>query len=122
MLATATVKKERERLAKLKKEFRESRDPVAGNLRGAPSLRVSLAVNAEWLAIIDDCAERRGVSRSAIVREATLIGLERWWQEDLALGRAERELAEQEPVLDDDASLAALPVHDPPELPELPVD
>ena len=118
MLATATVKKERERLAKLKKEFREGRDPVAGNLRGAPSLRVSLAVNAEWLAIIDDCAERRGVSRSAIVREATLIGLDGWWQEDLALARAERELAEQEPVLDAaDASLAALPDHDPPELP-----
>lgn len=107
MLGAGTVNKERKRLAEIRETLRDGRQPNnvrPGRLDG-PALRISIAVSADWLAVIDHCAERRGVSRSVVVREAALDGLETWWAADL-------ELARREPILDPDSRrsfLDALP-------------
>ena len=110
MLATGTIKRERERLAEIRAALRDGRQlhrVRPGRLDGA-ALRISIACPADWLAVIDLCAERRGVSRSVVIRDAALAGLEVWYAEDV-------ERAAAEPMLDDDANLGALPTGAPPE-------
>ena len=107
MFTSQAIRRERKRLAELREKLRNGRETGKyrpGRLEGA-ALRMTITATADFRAMIDDYAERRGISRSVLIREAALFGIDRWLEEDDARRAAE-------PMIDPgyaDASLGALP-------------
>ena len=102
-----TTHKEKRRLEQLRVKLQKGRS--VGSLRpeklDGVALRISVAASADWVLLIDAWAERRGVSRSILIREATLAGLETWLEQ-----QSEKEEATGEFLLQgDEASLAVVP-------------
>ena len=103
MISAKAIIRERKRVTEIREKLRDGRETYRvrpGRLEGA-ALRISIACPGDWLAVVDEYAERRDVSRSVLIREAALFGIDRWLEEDDARRAAE-------PMLDEDSTLDAL--------------